>query len=165
MLIEMMNTTDASPCSAAAFFRWGRHAWVSPSAPHTLTSKILRHFAEVDRFERLERVHAERVVDEPVEAAVRVDRAVDQRPDLLGVDEVRRDGERPAAGGLDLLLDLGEVLGVAGREHHGRALPGERPGVGLAEARPDSRDDDDFVLQQHPPIRAQRDAAGATWAL
>ena len=94
MLIEMMNTTDASPCSSAAFFRWGRHAWVRPSAPH-VDLEDLAPLDEVDRFERLERVHAERVVHQPVEPAELVDRAVDERLDLLGVDEVRRRRARP----------------------------------------------------------------------
>ena len=66
---------------------------------------------------------------------------VDERRDLLGVDEVGRHRERPAAVGLDLGLHLGEVLGVAGRQHHGGALPGERPGVGLAQPRTDPRHD------------------------
>ena len=47
--------------------------------PHTLTSKILRHLTRSTSSNGLERVHAERVVDEAVEPAERVDRAVDER--------------------------------------------------------------------------------------
>ena len=152
MLIEMMNTIDASPCSAAAFLRWGRHAWVRPSAPHTLTSKILRHLARSTASNgsnvSMRNALLTSTSRRPNSSTVRVD----ERLHLLGVDEVGRHGQGPAPVGLDLLLDLGEVVGVAGGEHDGGALPGERPGVGLPEARTDPGDDDDLVLEQHPPI-------------
>ncbi len=120
-------------------------------APH-VDLEDLAPLREVDRFELLERVHPERVVHEAVEPPVGVDGAGDESLHLLRVDEIGRQRQRPPAVALDLLLDLGEVLGVAGGEHHRRTFPGEGPGVGLAEARSDPGDDDDFVLQQHPPI-------------
>ena len=159
MLIEMMNTTDASPCSAAAFFRCGRHAWVSPSAPHTLTSKILRHLprstASNGSNVSMRNALLTRPSSRPNASMVRSTSACtcSASTRLVGTASAR-----PPVASISACT-CGEVLGVAGREHDRGALAGERPGVGLAEARTDSRHDDDFVLQQHPPIRASRDRA------
>ena len=117
-------------------------------APH-VDLEDLAPLDEVDRVERLHHVHPERVVDEDVEAGERVDRAGDERRDLLGLDEVGGHRQRPAAVGLDAGLDLGQVVGVAGRQHDGGALPGQRPGIGLPQPRTDPRHDRDLALEQH----------------
>ena len=69
-------------------------------APH-VDLEDLAPLHEVDRFERLHHVHPEGVVDEHVEAAEGLDGAGDERLDLLGLHEVGRHGQRPAAVGLD----------------------------------------------------------------
>ena len=144
-----MNTIDASPPFGRGVLEVGEARLGEPErAPH-VDLEDLAPLHEVDRVERLERVHAERVVDEHVEPAELVDGAGDERRDLLGVDEVGRHRERPAAVGLDLGLHLGEVVGVAGRQHDGGALPGQRPGVGLPQPRADPGHDRDLALEQH----------------
>ena len=84
MLIEMMNTIDASPCSRGRLLEVGDARLGEPErAPH-VDLEDLAPLREVDLVERLERVHAERVVDEHVEPAELVDGAGDERRDLLG---------------------------------------------------------------------------------
>ena len=80
----------------------------------------------------------------------------DERVDRVAVDEVGRHRERAPAVGLDLRLHLGEVVGVARREHDRGALAGECARVRLPEPRADARDDRYLAVEQHPTPRHAR---------
>ena len=117
-------------------------------APH-VDLEDLAPLREVDRVERLERVHAERVVDEHVEPAElarpsgrRAPRPARRRRGWSAPRGPRRRPPRsPSA--------PGRGSRRCGPPAPRGALPGQGPGVGLAQAGADAGHDHDLVVEQH----------------
>ena len=137
MMIEPLASASASAKSAE-----------SRSGAKTLVSLTFASLRGLDLGDRVHRRDRERVVDDAVDAAERLEGLVAQVDPRVLVGHVGDDADDLDAVALELGLELEEPgLGAAGDHQVGAhlgGLLGQRP----AEAGADAGDDDDLALQQ-----------------
>ena len=104
---------------------------------------------EVRVLEQRERTGVVRAVDQRVDATESLDRGIDEALACRAVGDVGGEREHVAALGLDLGGDPCELGFAATADSDARPFAREGEGQFLAEARADSGDDGNLVLEQH----------------
>jgi hypothetical protein len=97
-------------------------------------------------FEQVAAAHHPRGVDQPVEAAAGLDRATHPCRAHALVPHVAGHGDRPAAGGDDLLGGLLQTILAPARGDHRAARRTQRPRAGPADPAAGAGHQEDFVL-------------------